>query len=249
MQRHEVPGDGRYLTCSCRARLRLFNNDAIQGRLRRASRIRSAPLQLPPHRMGGHARARPYSPAPGPRHRHRAADSSHNVKGAFARRVIDRWKALDAPSLARLADPKGICRFWEVGGGYDRNIRLRHELLEKVIHRNPVSGVWSTARRTGRGLRRGGRPVIAQVSRSSRRFEGLCTARRRAGRAVAPLLRHLYIPYTALIFPSRYFRNGSAVSGLPVTRWHSSAALYRLPCRWMFSRSHSRSGPNSPAFI
>ena len=54
--------------------------------------------------------------------------------------MIRRWKKLNAPILARITDKKGIRRFWQAGGGYDRNELNGPELYEKItyIHRNPV---------------------------------------------------------------------------------------------------------------
>jgi len=62
------------------------------------------------------------------------------LKRDFARRVIARWRELDAPILERIRTPSGELRFWQPGGGYDRNIVDGHELQEKMkyIHENPV---------------------------------------------------------------------------------------------------------------
>ena len=62
------------------------------------------------------------------------------LKGGFARLVIGRWKELDAPVLHRIRQPNGRFRFWQMGGGYDRNVRDEAELFEKIgyIHNNPV---------------------------------------------------------------------------------------------------------------
>jgi putative transposase len=62
------------------------------------------------------------------------------LKGDFAREVIRRWKALDARILRRITHASGRCRFWQHGGGYDRNIRDEEELWEKIeyMHANPV---------------------------------------------------------------------------------------------------------------
>ena len=40
----------------------------------------------------------------------------------------------------RLTDSRGSVRFWQRGGGYDRNIHTENELEEKIvyIHENPV---------------------------------------------------------------------------------------------------------------
>jgi putative transposase len=62
------------------------------------------------------------------------------LKKPFAQRVISRWRELGAPILHRLERPDGSARFWQGGGGYDRNIVSTAEYLEKrcYIHENPV---------------------------------------------------------------------------------------------------------------
>lgn len=63
-----------------------------------------------------------------------------HLRGPFARDVIDRWKTLRAPTLHHITDDTGRARYWQRGGGYDRNIWSPAELAEKVrsIHQNPV---------------------------------------------------------------------------------------------------------------
>jgi len=63
--------------------------------------------------------------------------------------------------LDRMADVRGdgqvVYRFWQPGGGYDRNLRSVRDVREKIqyIHENPVrrslvdkaeDGAWSSAR-------------------------------------------------------------------------------------------------------
>ena len=54
--------------------------------------------------------------------------------------MLKRWGELSAPILARLQRPDGSHRFWQTGGGYDRNIVSTAELYEKIayIEANPV---------------------------------------------------------------------------------------------------------------
>jgi len=66
------------------------------------------------------------------------------VKEPLSKRVA-AWVRYHAPVfLPRMMDtqPSGrhTLRFWQPGGGYDRNIFSAHELREKIdyIHRNPV---------------------------------------------------------------------------------------------------------------
>ena len=69
------------------------------------------------------------------------------IKIGSAKRILARWRELDAPILNHLTDPKGKQRLWQYGGGYDRNITSADELHEKIryIHANPVrAGLVST---------------------------------------------------------------------------------------------------------
>lgn len=79
------------------------------------------------------------------------------IKTPFARRVLARWRELDARVLAKIRDASGQAHFWQSGGGYDRNIVSSEEFHEKndYIHRNPVAAglvarevdwPWSSAR-------------------------------------------------------------------------------------------------------
>jgi putative transposase len=89
------------------------------------------------------------------------SDLLKRMKQPFARQVIARWRKLRAPILERLETRPGHYRFWQVGGGYDRNLSDPDELLKKMdyVDRNPVTrGLvenatdwrWSSARcRTG----------------------------------------------------------------------------------------------------
>lgn len=62
------------------------------------------------------------------------------IKMSVAKAVLARWAALDAPILGRVADAVGRHRFWQKGGGFDRNVRSDGEFEREVryIHRNPV---------------------------------------------------------------------------------------------------------------
>lgn len=84
-------------------------------------------------------------------------DVMRTLKTGVARHVIDRWKELRAPILSRITDQNDALRFWQRGGGYDRNIIQGPELTEKIqyIHANPVrcglvsrpeEWAWSSAR-------------------------------------------------------------------------------------------------------
>lgn len=62
------------------------------------------------------------------------------LKHPFARTVLNRWRTLNATILPRLHDTAGTARFWQPGGGYDRNV-VGHEWVEKIryIHKNPIT--------------------------------------------------------------------------------------------------------------
>ena len=155
MRRVERANDARYLTFSCSRRLALFSNDAIKDVfVEELSRSRErlgfgllAYVVMPEH---VHLLVWPRLPeAP-------VSKVVWDVKRAVARRVIGRWREIDAPVLERLQHHRGV-RFWQRGGGYDRNVFTRDELEEKVgyIHANPVrrglavrptDWAWSSAR-------------------------------------------------------------------------------------------------------
>lgn len=81
----------------------------------------------------------------------------HDLKKAMSQIVIKRWRSLAAPILHDLTATDGSTRFWQRGGGHDRNIFSRDEFAEKIryIHNNPVERglvrqpehwAWSSAR-------------------------------------------------------------------------------------------------------
>ena len=63
------------------------------------------------------------------------------LKTSVARTVVHRWRTLRAPILPRMTDMHGKPRFWQRGGGFDRNVRSMAEFTREVryIHRNPVA--------------------------------------------------------------------------------------------------------------
>jgi len=155
-KRYEIAQQARFLTCSCFQRLPLFDNDAIKQafveELRR-SRERThfqlvAWVIMPEHVHLVIVPELPEFPV---------SKALSDLKGQFAGRVLRRWRELGAPVLARLVDGMGKQRFWQVGGGYDRNVYRDAELIEKVqyMHSNPqarglvsdaLNWPWSSAR-------------------------------------------------------------------------------------------------------
>lgn len=155
-RRFEEPGHARFLTFSCYHRLALLDNSAIRDLFsRRLDESRSqlgfrliAWVVMPNHI---HLLLLPQLP------KHPVPAILRALKEPFARDVIARWRQLDAPVLSRLVDGRGHARFWQRGGGYDRNIYTDEVLLKTIeyMHANPVrrglvptpiDWVWSSAR-------------------------------------------------------------------------------------------------------
>lgn len=139
MSRIEHPNHARSLTFSCYRRLPLFENNAVKDAFveqldstRTRTRFRLLAWVIMPEHV--HVLIWPRLPE------YPVAKVTWWLKRDFAKRVIARWRELDAPVLERIGTPSGARRFWQHGGGYDRNIVDGPELLEKVryIHENPV---------------------------------------------------------------------------------------------------------------
>jgi putative transposase len=136
-KRYETLGELRFLTFSCYQHLPLFNNDAIKLEFVRAlddARKRTnyrivAWVIMPSHAHLLVAPSLPQYPVP---------VFLTYLKAPFAKKVLDRWKELNAPILRRLTDRRGNLHFWQIGGGYDRNISSEREYDEKFdyIHLN-----------------------------------------------------------------------------------------------------------------
>ena len=156
LKRYEHRNDVRYITCSCYKRLALFQNDSIKDRFVQHLRMTQedygfrlyAWVLMPEH---FHLLLRPADP------NDTMTPIVRRLKAGFAKRVIDRWRELNAPILPRITDASDAVRFWQRGGGYDRNLYSESELMEKIayVHRNPVKRglvaapsewAWSSAR-------------------------------------------------------------------------------------------------------
>jgi putative transposase len=137
LRRWEGERDVRFLTFSCFARLPLFSNDAVKRVfVDRLAAVRGeqpfaliAWVVMPEH---AHLILLPEVPV---------SEIMRSLKRPVAERVIHRWRELNAPILRRLSNKRGQARFWQVGGGYDRNIRDDRELDEAIdyVHHNPVA--------------------------------------------------------------------------------------------------------------
>ena len=146
LKRFEHRNELRFLTFSCYQRLGLFNNDAIKDHFVNHFIDCQATLQF-----------KTYAWVLMPEHIHlliRPQDETQTVetilrrlKSSFGQGVIRRWEELHAPILKRITIANGTRRFWQRGGGYDRNTFSEKELIEKIgyIHLNPVKrGLVST---------------------------------------------------------------------------------------------------------
>ena len=62
------------------------------------------------------------------------------IKQPIAKRAVNWWRESDAPILDKIRLPNGKHRYWQAGGGFDRNVRDADELWREVeyIHHNPV---------------------------------------------------------------------------------------------------------------
>ena len=138
MKRREIEGDVRFITFSCEKRLPLLGNPKVKAIITESifvSRARFgfelfAWVIMPEH---VHVLVRPRPPFLLDR-------ALLAIKLGVSRKVIKRWKELNAPILERLQRPDGTVRFWQKGGGFDRNVRTEAAFCREVryIHRNPV---------------------------------------------------------------------------------------------------------------
>ena len=144
LRRLELPGTARFLTFTCYRRLPLLQNPKIADRF--AERLTEVAAKL---RMSvlcwvimpNHVHLIVYANDPAVTMK----QFTYALKAHFAQGVIKRWKMLDAPILERLRHGDEH-RFWQTGGGYDRNL-VGKELLEKIVyvHANPIR--WDLAER------------------------------------------------------------------------------------------------------
>ena len=140
-RRLNIPGHAHELTFSCYRRQALLSNDQARGFLAQA--IKTAREK---HRF------RVLAYVFMPEHVHAIVWPAKNdysisavlksIKQPASRRVIGQMRRDDAPALARLATGEKArpYRFWQAGGGYDRDI-VGLDYLEKAIayiHANPV---------------------------------------------------------------------------------------------------------------
>jgi len=129
----------RSVTFSCRHRLPLLGT----ARLRDAfAEQLAATVARRPHRLAAWVAMPEHAHlvlAPPPESRE-IESFLWDLKRSFARRVVARWREVDAPILGRITEPNGKVRFWQPGGGWDRAIRDLDRLRATIdyVHANPV---------------------------------------------------------------------------------------------------------------
>ena len=141
-KRYDIPGDVHALTFSCFHRLPLFSRErtccwmlkALQLGRKRDMFDLWAYVVMPEH---VHLVIFPHK-------RVRISTILKTVKQSVSQHAL-RWLDENEPRfLARLEDvqPNGrnAFRFWQRGGGYDRNLRSVADIHEKIeyVHNNPV---------------------------------------------------------------------------------------------------------------
>ncbi len=137
--RHEIPGHARFLTFSCFRRFPLLHTEATRDifeatvmHARQTCRFRLYAWVVMPNHV--HLLLRPNLPE------HPVASILNQIKQPVAKSILAEWRRLNAPVIPKLTSAQGEVRFWQRGGGYDRNIFSKQEFMEKLnyIHINPV---------------------------------------------------------------------------------------------------------------
>ncbi len=130
LHRYEIQGHARFLTFSCDQRRPFFNNQATRN-------IFASQLMTTRSRLGFKLHAWVVMPE----HIHLLVQPNlpdvpvskilMSLKRRVATKILKQWRGVDSNAPAR---------FWQSGGGYDRNIYSSDELAEKIryIHENPV---------------------------------------------------------------------------------------------------------------
>lgn len=139
MRRYEAPNDLRFLTFSTYQRLPLFGNERIRDRF--AEHLAAARERFGFHLYGWVLMPEHVHLLLWPRLPHAPVSSIlRELKRGIATEAIQRWDRMGAAVLERLTTDSGVRRFWQRGGGYDRNIHSDEERREKIeyMHWNPV---------------------------------------------------------------------------------------------------------------
>jgi len=141
-KRHDEPGDAHYLTFSCHRRLPLLRSPTacrvLAESIERARQKHGFWLWgyvfMPEH---AHLLLMPTSPAS------RVSKILMDIKRPVAMQAISRLRDRRSAVLERLRVPGrggSQYRFWQAGGGYDRNINSTQAVRETLdyMHHNPV---------------------------------------------------------------------------------------------------------------
>ncbi len=142
LKRREEHLGWRFLTCSCYRRLQLFADDWVRD-------LFAEVLALARERHGFRLVAWVVMPE----HVHLIIIPTAGlgtgsavpailigIKKTLAQRVLRAWREPNAEVLDTIRTKDGQERFWQAGGGFDRNIRDGDELEREIeyIHQNPV---------------------------------------------------------------------------------------------------------------
>ncbi|MCR9074656.1 MAG: transposase [bacterium] len=155
LRRYNNPNHARFVTFSTFRQTDLFDSDAIRTEFveqLRCARTKHdillyAWVVMPNHvhllvRESGSGVLEPFL---------------RSLKTGFAKRMLAKWRRESPLLIEELTSPKGQVRFWQRGGGYDRNVFSEAEIREKIdyIQMNPVRAglvvrprdwAWSSAR-------------------------------------------------------------------------------------------------------
>jgi putative transposase len=140
LRRIDVDHGWRFLTFSCYQRLPLLDSPHVRDRLldsltraRERCKFRLRAWVIMPNHV--HLILKPNSPD------WPVAEILRAIKQPHAQTTLREWKRETDPILVSLADGSGVLKYWQPGGGFDRNIRNASELHREVeyIHDNPVT--------------------------------------------------------------------------------------------------------------
>ncbi len=155
LRRYSNPNHARYLTFSTFRRCGLFDSAQIRDEFAeqlRCARLKHEVLLYAWVVMPNHVHLLVREPWAGV-----LEPFLRSLKTGFAKRKLAQWREENPSLIAELTSPKGQVRFWQRGGGYDRNVFSEAEIREKIdyIHMNPVRAglverpcdwAWSSAR-------------------------------------------------------------------------------------------------------
>ncbi|MBX3323872.1 MAG: transposase [Phycisphaeraceae bacterium] len=139
MTRREVPGGVRFITFSCERRLPLLGSpDArdLFARSLREARDRLSFKLLAWVAMPEHTHLLLIPPDGSP-----LAPVLKSLKLSIQQRVLRFLRHSGDPLASEIVRADGATRFWQKGGGFDRNVREQTELNKAIryTHHNPVA--------------------------------------------------------------------------------------------------------------